>query len=190
MVKSIANRLAASCLTVTPTRAAAQVRPRWYVVQTKARAEQRAVEFLMRKAVSTFVPRLLVRHRHGSRRWNALEPLFPGYLFAHFVPVPHALNRVRWTPGVWRLLGDESAPVPIADEIVRYLQEREGERGYILPGQPITAGVRVRFRCGPFELLEGVIERPASRADRVRVLLMLVSTPVTVEAGIEDLERV
>ncbi len=159
------------------------------MVQTKARAEQKAVEFLDRKAVSTFVPRLLVRHRHGSRRWYALEPLFPGYLFAHFVPLSHVVSRVRWTPGVRRLLGNDGAPVPVPDDVVLYLQERQGPAGFITPGQPLRPGTAVRFRRGPFAMLEGIIERPASGADRVRVLLTLVSTPLAVEAPIDDLEQ-
>ncbi len=159
------------------------------MVQTKARAEQRAVEFLGRKAVSTFIPRLLVRHRHGSRRWYALEPLFPGYLFAHFVPLSHVVSRVRWTPGVRRLLGNDGAPVSVPDDVVLYLQERQGPAGFITPGQPLRPGTAVRFRHGPFALLEGIIERPASGADRVRVLLTLVSTPLAVEAPIDDLEQ-
>ena len=77
----------------------------WFVAQTSGRAEQRACDFLNQKAVTTYLPRLLVRRRHGSRRWQALEPLFPGYLFVQFEPIPEAIYRVRWTPGIVRLLG-------------------------------------------------------------------------------------
>ncbi len=162
----------------------------WYVVQTKARAEQKAADFLVRKAVSTFLPLLLVRRRHGSRRWYALEPLFPGYLFARFVPVARTVDRVRWTPGVRRLLGDGEAPVPVPDDVVQYLQERQGQAGFIAPGQPLRPGMLVRFRHGPFELLEGIIERPASQSDRVRVLLTMVHGVVAVEAPVDDLEQI
>jgi len=189
-VEGGATRLDAPALTVAPHGAVAEAGPRWYVVQTKARAEQKAVEFLSRKAVVTFLPRLLVRHRHASRRWYALEPLFPGYLFAHVVPAAPALSRVRWTPGVRRLLGDDEAPIPVPDDIVLYLRERQGNAGFIAPGQPLQPGMAVRFREGPFALLEGIIERPTSRADRVRVLLTLVNFPVAVEADVEDLEQV
>lgn len=49
-------------------------------------------------------------------------------------------------------------------------------------------GRRVRFTSGPLAHLEGILERPASRADRVRVLLELGNMSVSVEVGIEDLE--
>ncbi len=164
--------------------------PLWYVIHTKPRAEERTLESLRQKVIHTFLPHLLVHRRHGSRRWQALEPLFPGYLFACFPLQPECLYRVRWTPGVKRLLGDEDAPIPVPDGVVRHLQEREGERGFIVPNQPSKPGTRVRFRSGPFELLEGVIERSVSRADRVRVLLTLMKTPLVIETDIAELERI
>jgi transcriptional antiterminator RfaH len=162
----------------------------WFVVQTKPRAEDHAEGMLAQRAVPTFLPRLLVRKRHGSRRWNALEPLFPGYLFCRFAPTAEAIARVRWAPGVKRLLGDDDGPIPVADDVVGYLQARAADTGYIVAGRPLAPGDRVRFRSGPFALLEGIIDRPASRAERVRVLLVLMNVPVTVEVDVAELERV
>ncbi|MDR7542934.1 MAG: transcription termination/antitermination NusG family protein [Armatimonadota bacterium] len=161
----------------------------WFVVQTKPRAEDQAQQFLHRRAVHTFLPRLLVRRRHGSRRWQALEPLFPGYLFCHFAPVPETVARVQWTPGVRRLLGDDDGPIPIDREIIDYLKARQAIDGYIAAGRPLAPGDRVRFVGGPFALLEGIIERPTTRAERVRVLLSLMGTSVVVEVDEAVLER-
>jgi transcriptional antiterminator RfaH len=160
----------------------------WFVAQTSGRAEQRACDFLHQKGVATYLPRLLVRRRHGSRRWQALEPLFPGYLFVRFAPRPDNIYRVRWTPGVVQLLGDGEFPISISNDVVDYLQEREGHRGYIAQGQPLVPGQRVRFKAGPFSMLEGIIERPVAREDRVKVLLNLVNTQVTVEVDADILE--
>jgi transcriptional antiterminator RfaH len=160
----------------------------WFVAQTGARAEQKAHDFLSQKAVTTYLPKLLVRHRHGSRRWQALEPLFPGYIFTRFAPTAETIYRVRWTPGIARLLGDEEMPIPVPDEVVQYLQRREEDRGFISPGQPFAPGDRVRFRRGPFTMLEGIIDRPAARSDRVRVLLHLVNMSVAVEVDTDVLE--
>lgn len=162
----------------------------WYAIQTKPRSEDKVTAFLAQKSIPTFLPRLLVRRRHGSRRWDALEPLFPGYLFARFTPDPRMLDRVRWAPGVRKVLGYGEEPVPVPVEVVSYLQERVGERGFIVPGPTFLPGTTVRFKRGPLAYLEGIIERPASRADRVRVLLKLLSTRVSVEVDIAELERV
>jgi transcription antitermination factor NusG len=49
--------------------------------------------------------------------------------------------------------------------------------------------MRVRFRSGPFAMLEGVIDRAAPRAERVRVLMQLANSSVAVEADVELLEQ-
>lgn len=166
-----------------------QDEPSWFVVHTKPRSEDRAAHSLHERAIHTFLPRLLVRRRHGSRRWQTLEPLFPGYLFARFQPRPEVVSGVRWARGVRQLLGDDAGPTPIDDDVVCYLQAREAGRGFIVPNQPFAPGMRVRFTHGAFEFLEGVIDRPASRADRVRVLLMLMNTAMVVEVDTSELER-
>ena len=162
---------------------------KWFAVQTKPKAEEKAISFLSLKSVPTFLPRLLVRRRHGSRRWQALEPLFPSYLFAKFAPEPRMIDSVRWTPGVRKVLGDEEAPISVPEEVVEFLLARVSQRGFILPGQAFAPGMKVRFKGGPLAYLEGIIERPASRAERVRVLLELLNQRVSVEVDINELER-
>lgn len=160
----------------------------WFAVQTKPRSEETAIVFLSQRDIVTFLPRLQVKRRHGSRKWEILEPLFPGYLFARFSPDAHVVDRVRWAPGVRKILGDGEAPIPVPEEVVMYLRERMGERGFMIPGPSFVAGMRVRLKGGPLAHLEGVIERPASPADRVRVLLELLGRPVAVEVKVAELE--
>ena len=161
----------------------------WYAIQTKPRAEKKTVQFLSLKTIPTFLPQILVNRRHGSRRWQALEPLFPGYLFAQFAPEPGTIATVRWVPGVSKILGDEESPIPVPDGVLLYLQDRMGERGFIVSGPVVAPGMRVRFKSGPLAYLEGIIERPPSPTDRVRVLLHLLNTQVSVEVEVTELER-
>lgn len=160
----------------------------WFAVHTKPREEERALEFLAMKRITAFLPRLLAVHRHGSRRWQTADPLFPGYLFARFSPEPHIVATVHWTPGVRRLLWDASRPTPVPDDAVAYLQSRTTHAGVIDPGTRFHPGMRVRIRRGPLVFLEGIIERPTSRDERVRVLLELLHTRVAVEVDTDDLE--
>lgn len=159
---------------------------RWFVAHVKPRQEELVCAQLVGVA-ETFLPRLLVQRRHGSRRWKAVEPLFPGYVFARFNPEPWVLHRVRWTRGVKRLLGDEEGPYPVEDEVVAYLRARMEPEGFIVPRPRLGEGTRVRFVDGPFALLEGIVDRPASRAERVRVLLKLCGTVVPVEVPATEL---
>lgn len=161
----------------------------WFAIQTKPRNEEKALCFLSLKAIPTFLPRLMVRRRHGSRTWYALEPLFPGYLFGRFIPEAPVIDRVRWTPGISRILGAEGEPAPVPEDFIANLWEKVGERGYVNPAPNLLPGTRVRFKGGPFALLEAVIDRPASRADRARVLLELLNLRVSVDVDVSDLER-
>lgn len=161
----------------------------WFVVQTKAREERRVCERLGGDDFVTFLPQMLVRRRHGSRRWQALEPLFPCYVFTRFRLELPDWSRIHWTPGVRRLLGGDT-PVPVSDDVVNYLQVRTGERGYLVPGRTLTPGTKVRFSDGPFDMLEAIIDRPVSRHDRVRVLLWLCGNSVSVEVPVDCLEVV
>jgi transcription antitermination factor NusG len=90
--------------------------------------------------------------------------------------------------GVMRLLWNNESLVPVDDDIVKFIRVREADRGFIDPPQPIQTGTRVRFESGPFAMLEGVVDRPTPRRDRVRVLLTLMGAPVSIEVDAETLE--
>jgi len=163
--------------------------PRWYAVNTKPRAEETVLRFMTLREIPAYMPRIFVHHRHGSRRWEAVEPLFPGYLFVRVVAEPRQIDTVQWTPGVKQLLWSGNEPAPVPDEIILYLQYRVGGTGVLVPDPQLIPGTRVRILSGPLAHLEGIIERPTSRAHRVRVLLQLLNTQVSVEVDDEDLER-
>lgn len=48
--------------------------------------------------------------------------------------------------------------------------------------------MRVRLRSGPLVHLEGIIDRPASRADRVRLFVEIMNRRVAVEVDVHELE--
>src|SRR3989442_11773906 len=66
---------------------------RWYVVRSKARKEDYAVQQLERRGVRVFLPRILEWGR------DEVAPLFPGYLFV-CIALLEQYYRVVWTPGV------------------------------------------------------------------------------------------
>ncbi|MBI4277145.1 MAG: hypothetical protein HY660_01710, partial [Armatimonadetes bacterium] len=163
----------------------------WYVVQTKPKNEERVIQNLARRSVEAevFLPKIEVMRRRRTRRWTALEPLFPNYLFVRTEDNARAWSTIRWTPGVRRLLGNEDVPAPIPDELVDTIRQRTAEHGFVrVPAMP-APGTRVRVKGGPFDGLEGILERPTSRAGRVRVLLTLVQRHTPIEVDILDLER-
>lgn len=167
--------------------------PAWYALHVKPHREHRVVEHLTLKSVPTFLPLIEARRRRRGRWRAALDPLFPGYLFAHLAQVeesPTIWNAVRWTPGVRDILGTNGIPVPVPGGVVESIQDTVREHGFIRPAMPFQPGSRVRFRSGPLTGLEALFEGPLSRAGRVRVLMTLLRRQTDLEVDAQDLEGV
>jgi transcriptional antiterminator RfaH len=163
----------------------------WYVVQTKPRCEERARYWLGRQArLPVFLPKIAYPSRRRSRRVTVVEPLFPSYLFVHLPPDLGPWDTVKWTPGVKRIVTTGDTPTPMPPEALRLLLERCRD-GDIVPWKPIfRSGGSVHVVGGPFAGLVGVLDRPCSRSDRVRVLLNLLGTVTPVEIDVVDIEVV
>jgi transcriptional antiterminator RfaH len=163
----------------------------WYTLQAKRYNENRIVRHLGQRAIPTFLPLVEVARRRNGVRRMALEPLFPGYLFVRLASVdsnPQAWDTVRWSPGVRRVLGVLDKPVPVPFEAIAAIQNRVRELGFVRPGYRFDIGDRVRFRAGPMEGLDAILDRPASKTGRVQVLLALLGSTLRVEADELDLE--
>jgi len=163
---------------------------RWYVLHAKPSAEKRVTFHLHSRlrSLEVFVPLIEVTRRRRNHKWNRLEPLFPGYLFAIIPPEPAAWTTVRWTPGVKRILGCGDVPVPVPDEFIDKIKSRMTEFGFIRLGTPFRSGDRVRLREGPFADLEGIFERQLSPGGRVRVFFHLLSRFTPIDVDVLDLE--
>jgi transcription antitermination factor NusG len=120
-----------------------------------------------------------------------LEPLFPGYLFVCMEPPavnPASWDKVRWTPGVSRILGAEGIPEPVPEGVIEIIGARVRDLGFVRPGIEFAGQDRVRFLRGSLAGLEAVFDRPMSRSGRVRVLMELLGQQRGVEVDILDLE--
>lgn len=151
----------------------------WYVVRTKPRAEAFAAENLRTRAVEVFLPRLARRFARDAAR--ALEPLFPGYLFAH-LSLDTQFHVASWTPGVAHLLsGADGAPARVDDTVVASLRDRATDGDVLLPLPAFRPGDAVEVRTGPFAGLLAVIDRPCSGAGRVQILLEILRRQTRVD---------
>ncbi len=165
----------------------------WYVVQVKRRNERRGERQLNLRGISVLLPFIEVIRRYRTRRVALLEPLFPGYLFAHMEPMetrPEMWQALRWAPGVKRILGTGDMPIPVADAVIDAMRDRTRELGFVRTEPRHAPGSRVRILRGPMAGLEAVFDRPMSRTGRVRVLLELLGQQARVEVDVLDLEVV
>jgi transcriptional antiterminator RfaH len=155
----------------------------WYVVRTKARKEDFAVQQLERRGVSVFLPRILEYGR------DQIAPLFPGYLFVH-IDLVAQYYRVVWAPGVRSFIAFGAIPTPVHDAVIRLIAASAGEGGVIRPLARFKPGDRVQIRSGPLAGLVAVIEQPCSQRGRVKILLDFLRQGASIEVPVGLVDRV
>ncbi len=165
--------------------------PHWYAVQTKPRQEDRVLYWLhQRCSLPVFLPKVEQLRKRRSRRVTIVEPLFPSYVFVRMTLAPEPWHTVKWTPGVRQIVCTGEVPTAVPPEAMELLRGRYGESDVLQWCPAFRAGESVRIVHGPLAGLEGILERPSSRGDRVRVLLSLLGGTTPVEMDVTDIEAV
>ncbi|HMA56041.1 MAG TPA: transcriptional activator RfaH [Pseudolabrys sp.] len=156
-------------------------RPRWYVVQTQANAENKAIAHLGRQGFATYLPRYLKRRRHARRIDIVAAPLFPRYLFVEIDMGVQRWRSIYSTVGVSRLVSNGDFPAPVPDEVISSLKRRESTSGFVqLDHRPkFKAGDKVRILEGAFYDCLGIYDGMSDR-ERVEILLDLLGRKVRV----------
>ena len=143
-------------------------RKEWFVVRSKPRKEECAVQHLRRRGVAVFFPRILEPVGIGNA-WTTV-PLFPGYLFVE-ISLHQEFHQIIWTPGVKGFVAFGQIPTPIQPGVVHFLRQEAGVDAVIRPTRRFHVGDRVRIKRGPFAGLIGIIEKPCAESGRIRVLM-------------------
>jgi transcriptional antiterminator RfaH len=154
---------------------------RWYVVQTRPRAEGQAVAHLNRQGFATYLPRYLKRRRHARRVDTVATPLFPRYLFVSVDMQTQRWRSIRSTLGVSQLVCNGDSPAILDDRTVASLKQRENECGFIqLDQRPrFQPGEQVRSLDGAFIGSLGLYEGMTDQG-RITILLDLLGRKVRV----------
>ena len=154
----------------------------WFVVRTKAKKEDYAVQQLERRGVAAFLPRVIEYGR------DQIAPLFPGYLFVH-IELLAQYYRVVWAPGVRSFVAFGEVPTPVQDNVVHLIRESAID-GIIRPLSPFKPGDRVQIKSGPFAGLVAIIQRPCSPRGRVKILLDFLRQGISAELPVGLVDRV
>jgi transcriptional antiterminator RfaH len=162
---------------------------KWYVVQSKPRAEERALHFLKEKGFDTYLPRMEVLQVRKFNNVKSKQPLFPGYLFCRFNTDDESLAHVRWTQGVKKMLPESVDPMPIDDEIVEAIHKLEQKDG-VIRKKPLEKNDRVRVARGPMQDVLGIFDHWTSDQGRVMVLLNFINYQASVELHHSLVEKV
>ncbi len=155
--------------------------PAWYVVQTHVNAEAKAARNLARQGFEIYVPRYLKRRSHARKIENVAAPLFPRYLFIRVDMATQRWRSIQSTFGVSHLVANGSDPIPVQHGVLRLLQAREDENGFIkLDWRPkFSLGEKVRVLAGAFADNLGLFDGSGDR-DRVAILLDILGRKVRV----------
>lgn len=157
----------------------------WFALYTKPHKEYFVQGHLRRQGIEVYLPEIAVAVRRRDRRDK--KPFFPHYLFARFDPHAGCAAKLRWTPGLRRIVSAGGQPVSVPDEVVSYIRHRLAAMTQLEPEDHFKKGEVVRIVRGPFEGLDAVFDRALSPDGRVRVFLQVMSRLVAAELDVEDL---
>jgi transcriptional antiterminator RfaH len=150
----------------------------WYLIHTKIRREQCALQNLERQGFECYLPQIQSEKLRRGKLAVHAEPLFPRYLFVRLgqgLAAQKSWAPIRSTTGVSRLVAFGNVPAEIDDGLVDLIRAQTGGadavRRQFEPGQPIF------ITQGPFAGLEAVYQMSDGES-RVMVLLNILSKNV------------
>lgn len=160
----------------------------WYTLHTKPNAEYQVVSALEQRGVHTYLPEIEVPK---SRKKRKKKPFFPCYLFSKIDFETVGISRVRWTPGLRRIVSFDDQPVPTPDEVIELIQSKLGqiEAAGGWPQHPFKPGDTVRITDGPFQEMLAIFEGPTTPSERVHVLLNFLGHASRVQVNPTNLEK-
>ena len=148
---------------------------RWYAVCCKPRQEAVAEENLLRQGFHVHLPRIRIRQRRRGQWIDAVEVLFPRYIFIRVDPARRSTASIRSTRGVVGLVRFGGQPAVVPDAVMDALRQREdAASGLHEDKRPLfSAGEAIKLVDGPLAGMEGVFTQKDGDK-RVIVLLELL----------------
>jgi transcription elongation factor/antiterminator RfaH len=160
----------------------------WYTLYTKPNAEYQVVTTLQKRGIQTYLPEIELPK---DRRARDRKPFFPCYLFIKVDLRVVGLSRVRWTPGLRRIVAFDDWPVPLPDGVISLIQRKLGELNAAggRPAHVFRPGDTVRITDGPLQSMLAIFEGPTTPAERVQVLLTFLGQARRASVPVTDLEK-
>ena len=127
------------------------------------------------------------KRRHARRVDTDAEPLFPRYMFVTIDVATQRWRSIFSTVGVSRLVCTGDTPLPVPEDVIATLKQREDASGFIkLERRTLHSGEKVRVLDGVFTDCFGLYEG-MSDCDRVAILLDLLGRKVRVLVDAESI---
>jgi transcriptional antiterminator RfaH len=148
---------------------------RWFAVYCKPRQELIAQENLQRQGFRAYLPRIQLKRRRRGQWVEAVEVLFPRYIFIQVDPDKNSIAPVRSTRGVIGMVRFGGQPAAVEDEVMETLFRHEDpESGLHKDSRPqFCPGETIRLVEGSLAEMEGIFVQEDGEK-RVTVLLELL----------------
>ena len=161
----------------------------WFLLQTKSREELRAAENLGRQEVESFCPMIRVEKIARGKRIEALEVLFPGYLFVQIGAASASATSIRSTRGVSNFVSSGGAPIKVPSDLIDQLKDRASvQKDQIMSSLP-KAGEKMNIMDGPFRGLNAVFYQSDGN-NRALLLVTMLNQQVKASIAFSSLAAV
>jgi transcriptional antiterminator NusG len=137
---------------------------------------------LLAKGFRPFLPMIREWSRRGGERRLIPRPMFPSYLFLHYVIEKHSYLEIMKTRGLVRILGerwDRLARVP--DDEIEAIQRVLSSDLALMPYPYLREGQRVRITEGALAGVEGLLVRNRPNRGLLVLSVELLHRSVAVE---------
>lgn len=142
----------------------------WYVVNTKARNEERAAANLAQGGIEVLAPKIKFKRWREGKFAEIIEPMFPGYIFVKFHPVDE-FRLVKYTRGIKTIVNFNGRIIPLQERLIDFIRERLVEGVATVEKQTFRKGEKIIIQDGPFKGFGGIFEQELDGKERIAILL-------------------
>jgi transcriptional antiterminator RfaH len=160
----------------------------WFLVQTKPKQEDRAVENLELQGVNAFCPKVFVEKLSRGKRKVTKEVLFPNYLFVQIDQDNVSALSVNYTRGVNRIISFGNKPSAVPDELIAQLKQRVDQNNNSMITDLPEQGEQLQVLDGPFRGLNAIFSQ-IDGDSRAIVLITILSQKVKAVLPLASLSR-
>lgn len=160
----------------------------WYVVHSKPRQEQKAIENLQKQGFECFLPMLSIEKLVRGRVKSLTEPLFSRYLFVQRQSQNQNFSVIKSTLGVHRLVSFGPLPAEANDTLIETIRSLESLLANEINGSVplIRSGDEVMLVDGPLKGIKGIFHE-SSGTKRAFVLIDLLHKQHTIQVDKSDI---
>ena len=149
----------------------------WFLVQTKPKQENRALDNLKSQGVNAFCPKIFVEKLCRGKRKLSKEVLFPNYLFVELNQDNLSALSINYTRGVNRIISFGNKPSAVPEQLISQLKQRVDQNNDSVITDLPQKGDQLQVLDGPFRGLNAIFSQ-IDGDSRAIVLITILSQKV------------